>query len=93
MNCPNCQANLEKGEVRCGACNKVVATTTEDLQKTDPRSWLLVGLAFSIIGVLGIIFVYLNRDRPAFSNQDYYSGGVLALIGLGVIIYSRVKSK
>jgi uncharacterized membrane protein YvbJ len=93
MKCQSCGSEYAEGDYRCPNCNKIVATNPDDFKKADPRAWTLVGVAFLLIGILGMVFVYLNRERPAFSNQDYYSGAVLALAGLGVIIYSRMRGK
>lgn len=93
MKCQSCGSEYAEGDYRCPNCDKIVATNPEDFKRLDPKTWFIVGLSFAFVGVLGMIFVYLNRERPAFSNQDYYSGAALTLIGLGVIIYSRMKDK
>jgi len=93
MKCQNCGNEYADGDYRCPSCNKIVATNPDQFKRLDPKTWFIVGLSFAFVGTLGVIFVYLNRDRPAFSNQDFYSGGALALIGLGIMVYSRISAK
>ena len=93
MKCTKCDAALEPDEVRCGNCNVVVAESAEDLQKTDPIAWLVIGLSFATLGTLGVVFVYLNRNMPTFAGSDYFSGLALALFGLGLTGYALMRRR
>jgi hypothetical protein len=93
VKCTRCDAALETDEVRCGSCGAVVATTADDLQKTDPIAWLIIGLSFATLGTLGVIFVYLNRNMPTFAGSDYFSGLALALFGIGLTGYALSRRR
>jgi DNA-directed RNA polymerase subunit RPC12/RpoP len=53
MKCQNCGSDYD-GDYRCPRCNKIVATSLDQLKRLDPKSWFIVGLSFAFVGNLGV---------------------------------------
>ncbi len=89
--CPHCKAEITEHDFRCPSCNKLTATSREDLNKVDPRVTRGIGFSLIGVGVLGLGFVIANSWTDWFSGLDFV--GPLALIVAGGYALTTVKRR
>lgn len=93
MKCASCQTENDPIELSCVECGKSLARTQEDLERVDPRSTEVIGIAVGSMGLIGFFFVTVNISALTLSVADYVVPAVLLLGGIGIVVYARGLKK
>jgi hypothetical protein len=93
MKCLSCQTENDPIELSCTECGKSLARTPEDLERVDPRSTEVIGIAVGSLGLIGLFFVTLNISALTLSGADYVVPVLLMVVGIGIVVYARSLKK
>lgn len=92
MNCPHCEAAIQKSDLTCPECDRPTARIREELRRGDVGS--SNGIAWSLVamGLAGYVFVIANSQTDWFSALDFVAPTAVLLAGIAGLIWVKRKS-
>ncbi len=92
MNCPHCEAAIQKSDLTCPECDRSTARIREELRRGDVGS--SKGIAWSLVamGLAGYVFVIANSQTDWFSALDFVAPTAVLLAGIAGLIWVKRKS-
>ncbi len=92
MNCPHCEAEIQKSDINCPECDRPTAKSREELGRGDVGASKGVAWALVAMGLAGFVFVIANSQTEWFSALDFVAPSVVLLAGIAGVIWAKKRS-
>ncbi len=92
MNCPHCEAAIQKSDLTCPECDRPTAKTRDELWRGDVGTSKGIAWALVAMGLAGYGFVIANSQTDWFSALDFVAPTAVLLAGLAGLLWVKKRS-